>query len=203
MQIDAETEAVIDALLPQIAFDGWTQTSLRQALASIGQSPEDAKLIFPGGTGEMIEAFFALSISRMEAAAAGEDLAAYRTPARVRIILALWFEQNAGNKEAIRRALSWLSLPGNLPRALRIKAAMVDAVWHAAGDMSADFSWYTKRGILAAVFSATLLYWLNDHSGDDEAVLWFLDRRLANVAWITRMRKRVEGRVAGRRFGVG
>ncbi|HUW80303.1 MAG TPA: COQ9 family protein, partial [Acidocella sp.] len=164
MQIDAETEAVIDALLPQIAFDGWTQTSLRQAMASIGQAPEDAKLIFPGGTGEMIEAFFALSIARMEAAAAQEDLAAHRLPARVRMILALWFEQNRGNKEAIRRALSWLSLPGNLARGLRIKAAMVDAVWHAAGDMSADFSWYTKRGILAAVFSATLLYWLNDHS---------------------------------------
>ena len=38
-------------------------------------------------------------------------------------------------------------------------ARTVDAIWHAAGDRSADFSWYTKRAILAAVYTATVLYW--------------------------------------------
>ena len=203
MLVDEHTAAVLDALVPHVPFDGWTQKSLRAGLFSLGQPPEDAPLLFPGGAGEMIEACFSLSIARMEAAAAQEDLAAHRTPARVRALLALWFAQNAGNKEAIRRALSWLSLPGNLARGLRIKAAMVDAVWHAAGDMSADFSWYTKRGILAAVFSTTLFYWLRDTSENNEATLLFLDRRLQNVAWITKMRKRVEEKVKGRRFGVG
>ncbi len=107
----------------------------------------------------------------MEQAAAAADLAAHRVPARVRAIIAIWLEQNRGHKEAIRRALSWLSLPAHAPRAARITAATVDAIWHAAGDTSADFSWYTKRGILAAVISATLLYWLNEHSEDDEATL--------------------------------
>ena len=179
MQIDDDTAAVLDALLPQVPFDGWTQTSVRNALASIGQPPDDAVLMFPNGAGEMIESAFALMDQRMAEEAAAADLAAYRVPARVRAIITIRLEQTRGNKEAIRRALSWLSLPMHAPLAARITAATVDTIWHAAGDTSADFSWYTKRGILAAVYTATLLYWLRDHSEGDEDTLPFLDRRLA------------------------
>jgi len=193
MQVDDEMAAVIDALLPQVPFDGWTEKSLRQALSSLGQPPEDAKLLFPGGAGEMIETFCALADARMEQAAAAADLSALRVPARVRAVLAIRFEQKRGNKEAIRRALSWLSLPTNARIAARTLAASVDAVWFAAGDTSTDFSWYTKRGILAAVYSATLLYWLTDTSEENEGTLKFLDRRLAGVAKIGKLRKRIEG----------
>ena len=68
----------------------------------------------------------------------------------------------------------------------------MDAIWHAAGDRSADFSWYTKRAILAAVYSATVLYWLRDTSEDDAATLAFLDRRLAGIGRIGRLRGRAE-----------
>ena len=61
----------------------------------------------------------------------------------------------------------------------------VDAIWHAAGDRSTDFAWYTKRGVLTAVYSSTLLFWLRDGSEDDAATLAFLDRRMAGIAWIT------------------
>jgi ubiquinone biosynthesis protein COQ9 len=75
----------------------------------------------------------------------------------------------------------------------------VDAVWFAAGDMSADFSWYTKRGILAAVYTATLLYWLRDASDDNEDTLRFLDRRLEGVARIGKARKKLMERLGGLR----
>lgn len=199
MSEESQREAIIDALLPEVPFDGWTVKSLRQALAAIGEDPDDAVLYFPDGAGEMIEAFCALSDARMEAAAAGAGLAAFRVPGRIRSIIGIRLEQNRGNKEAIRRALSWLAIPTNAPRALRITAATVDAIWHAAGDKAADFSWYTKRGILAGVYSATLLYWLRDSSEDDEATLAFLDRRLENVAAIGGLRKKFETRVNGLR----
>jgi ubiquinone biosynthesis protein COQ9 len=195
MSQDPERDAVIDALLPQIPFDGWTTKSLRQALISIGRHPDDAPLVFPNGPGEMIEAFCALADERMAEAATAADLAAYRIPSRVRAIIAIRLEQNHPNKEAIRRAISWLSLPPNAPLALRITAATVDAIWHAAGDTSADFSWYTKRGILAGVYSSTLLYWLRDTSEDAEATLAFLDRRLENVAQIGKIRRKIETRI--------
>jgi ubiquinone biosynthesis protein COQ9 len=196
MTNDPERDAVIDALLPQVPFDGWTMKSVRQALESMGQHPDDAPLLFPGGTGEMIAAFCALADERMEAEAAG-GLEGLRVPERVRAIIAIRLRQNAAHKEAIRRALAWLALPVNLALAGKITAATVDAIWHAAGDNAADFSWYTKRGILAGVYASTLLYWLRDVSDEDEATLAFLDRRLADVGRIGKMRKTVEERVRG------
>jgi ubiquinone biosynthesis protein COQ9 len=74
-------------------------------------------------------------------------------------------------------------------------ARTVDAIWHAAGDRSTDFSWYSKRAILAAVWGATLLYWLRDISEDDAATLAFLDRRLAGVGRIGSVRRRVEATI--------
>jgi ubiquinone biosynthesis protein COQ9 len=197
MSDDNLRDAVIDALIPQVPFDGWTVKALRQALVSIGEHPDDAVLLFPDGAGEMIEAFCALADERMAAEAAEAGLAAYRVPGRIRSIIGIRLAQNRGNKEAIRRAMSFLAIPLNARRSLRITAATVDAIWHAAGDNSADFSWYTKRGILAGVYTATLLFWLRDHSEDDEATLAFLDRRLADVARIGGLRKRLTRRFEG------
>ena len=54
-------------------------------------------------------------------------------------------------------------------------------MWRAAGDTSTDFNFYSKRAILAGVYSATLLRWFND-SGEDEAATWaFLSDRIENV----------------------
>jgi ubiquinone biosynthesis protein COQ9 len=197
MSDDAERDAVIDALLPQVPFDGWTGKALRQALASLGLHPDDAPLLFPGGAGEMIGAYAALADERMVAAAVAADLAAYRVPARVRAIIAIRLEQQRENREAIRRALAWMAVPANAPRAVKITAATVDSIWHAAGDTSADVSWYTKRGILAGVYASTLLFWLRDRSDEDEATLSFLDRRLENVGKIGKIRRDLEARLHG------
>jgi ubiquinone biosynthesis protein COQ9 len=189
----AERDAAIDALLPSVPFDGWTSRGLRTALASIGVAPEDGEMLFPGAAADMVGAFCDLADRRMEEAAAMHDMTAMRLPMRVRAVLALRFEQNRPHKEAIRRAFAVLALPANARLAAVTAARTVDAVWRAAGDTSADFSWYTKRAILAGVYTATLLYWLRDTGEDDAATLAFLDRRLADVARIGRLRRRVDG----------
>jgi ubiquinone biosynthesis protein COQ9 len=80
-------------------------------------------------------------------------------------------------------------------------ARSVDAIWYAAGDTSADFSWYTKRCILTGVYTATLLFWLRDSSEEDAATLAFLDRRLAGVGRIGALRRRAENTLSCLRPG--
>jgi ubiquinone biosynthesis protein COQ9 len=191
----AERDAAIAAMLPHVPFDGWTRRSLRMGLADIGASPDDAELLFPGGTADMIEAFCDWADRRMEAAAVTLD-PALRLHQRVRAVVALRLEQNRLHKEAIRRALALLALPRNARLAAACTARTVDAIWHAAGDQSADFSWYTKRAILAAVYAATVLFWLRDAGEDDAATLGFLDRRLAGIGRIGALRRRVDAAFA-------
>lgn len=188
----AERDAAIMALLPNVVFDGWTISALQAAAGA------DADLLFPGGVTDMIEAYCDLGDRWMEQGAIDANVASQRLSARVRSIIALRLEQNRPYKDAVRRALAILALPGNAGLAARCTARTVDTIWYAAGDGSADFSWYTKRVILAGVYGATLLYWLNDSSDDDAPTLGFLDRRLAAVGKIGGIRRRLDA--AMRRF---
>jgi ubiquinone biosynthesis protein COQ9 len=189
-----ERDAAIDALLPNVPFDGWTLRALRVALRAAGQPEEDAELLFPGGAADLVETYCDLADRRMEQEAAALGLDAMRLPARVRALLALRLRQNRPHKEAIRRAVGLLALPRHARLAARCTGRTVDAIWHAAGDRSADFSWYTKRAILTSIHTATVLFWLTEQSEDDAATLAFLDRRLADLGRITRLRRRVAGR---------
>jgi ubiquinone biosynthesis protein COQ9 len=190
-----ERDAAIDALLPNVPFDGWTVRALRAGLATAGLPEDDATILFPGGAVDMIAVFCDLADRRMSEAAAG--LSEAKLADRVRAIIALRLKLNRPHKEAIRRAVSVLSLPGHARTAAAITARTVDAIWHAAGDRSADMSWYSKRAILTAVYAATLLFWLHDTSDDDAATSAFLDRRMRGVGRLLRARGRAASRLKG------
>jgi ubiquinone biosynthesis protein COQ9 len=176
-------DAAIDALLPLVPEHGWTVPALKRAAGP------NADLLFPGGPVEMIECYIDLADRRMTAGAASV-LPSQRLSQRVRTLIAERFAQAAPHRVAVRRAFAVLSQPGNLATAARCTARTVDEIWTAAGDGSADFSWYTKRAILASVYSATLLFWLGDRTGG-EATLAFLDRRLAGVARFGKLSRRL------------
>ena len=188
--MDEEQAALIDALAQNAAFDGWGVQALRMALSGLGRNPDETGLAFPGGRPEMIEAYFTLGDERMIAARRGQMADASLTK-RVRAAVAARLELMNGEKEAVRRAMAWLVLPGNAPRLAKIIARMADAVWFAAGDVSADMSWYSKRAILGAVLCATLFYWLSDSSMNSEKTLAFLDRRLAGVGRIGKLKAKL------------
>lgn len=188
MTLVSERDAAIDRLLAERPFPGWNLPALVHAAGP------DADLLFPGGSLDLIEAYCDLGDRRMEAGAAALDLAGQRLPAQVRAVVALRLAQNRPHKDAVRRAVGVLARPRNLGLAARCTARTVDTVWHAAGDVSVDFSWYTKRAILAGVYGATLLYWFRDESGDDAATLAFLDRRLADVGRVGGRIGRLRGR---------
>ena len=185
-----ERDAAIAAMLAHVPFDGWTLRALRMGLKDIVVPADEAELLFPGGAADMIEAFCDWADRGMAAEAATLDLAAVRVHERVRAVIVLRLARNRPHREAIRRALALLALPSHARLAAACTARTVDAIWHSAGDRSTDFSWYTKRAILTAVYGATLLYWLRDGGEDDAATLAFLDRRLAGVGRIGSVRRR-------------
>ncbi len=179
-------DAAIDALLATLPFPGWTATALRHAAGP------DADLLFPGGAPDLVEAYIDLADRRMVAHAPALGLEPMRLPARVRALIATRLAAQAAQRAAVARAMAVLATDPAL--AARCTARTVDAIWFAAGDTSADFSWYTKRVILAAVYGSTLLAWLGDRpqageAAQDQASLAFLDRRLDDVRRLGTVRR--------------
>lgn len=180
-----ERDAALRAALPHVERLGWGRPALRAGLSEAGLDPDSEAWLFPRGAIDAIDAW--LDLADREMAAAAEDMTALRTPARVRRLILLRLEQAAPHREAVRRALARLACHPGV--ALRATARTADAMWNAAGDTSADFSWYTRRASLAAVYGATLAFWLRRADPDLSATAAFLDRRLADLARLSRRRK--------------
>ena len=119
----------------------------------------------------------------------------------IRQLVLLRLETAQPDKDAIRRAVSVLAMPVNAKLSAKLLYETVDSMWRAAGQRDTDFSFYTKRGTLGAVYSATMLAWLADNSSNLDKTVGFLDRRLADVAKIPRLTKPVRTFMsAGQRF---
>src|SRR5262249_20988718 len=160
-----------------------------------GVDPGLAANAFPGGMAEMVEHWNRLADRHMLEALAALDLQALKVRERVGRAVRLRLEQAAPHRVPVRRGLAFAALPQNGPLAARCLYRTVDAIWHAIGDRSTDHNFYTKRALLAGVYGATVLYWLNDRSSDSSATWAFLDRRIADVMRVPMAIARV-GRLA-------
>ena len=200
-----ERDEALALALPPVPALGWGWRAVEEGLRGAGPKEGgrgegallEAELLFPGGAVDMVEAFIDRADRAMGAIAAGPGFAELRTTAKVRALVLGRLALLGPHREAVRRSVAVLAMPGNARVAAGTLARTVDEIWHLAGDSSADFSWYTKRAILAGVYAATLLYWLREE--DDEAVAAFLGRRLQGVGKIGKLRGQIEGRLAGLR----
>jgi ubiquinone biosynthesis protein COQ9 len=189
---DRERERLIEAMLPDVAFDGWSRKALREAAKRTGVPIGEAEALFPRGAPDMVAAFSRWAdrqmLERLEHATA-EPVSLSR---RVALALRLRFEVLLPYREAVRRALSVLSMPQNAALGLRLLYDTVDRIWWGVGDNSTDFSFYTKRASLAAIYSAAMLFWLDDRSPGCIETDAFVERRLADLHRLTELRERFE-----------
>ena len=184
-------DKIIDAVLAQAPFDGWTRAAIDSAVRAGAITRDEAAVAFPGGVIDMI-AWHSLRADRqLVEEMERRGVASMKVRERVTLGVRIRLEQNAPHREAIRRALAMLAMPFNGLLASKLLYRTVDAIWYAAGDTSTDFNFYTKRALLAGVYSSTLLFWLNDRSEGFSATWAFLDRRVEDVMRIEKLKSRV------------
>lgn len=174
------------ALAPDIAasaiFDGWNETALIAAAEMAGCDVDIARLAFPGAKPmDMIEAWITSVDAAMAAQWPAERLATLKIRERIRTLVAFRLEAVAHIDEAVRRALAVMAQPQNAPRALKLGWRSADIMWRLAGDTATDYNHYTKRAILAGIYSATLAVFVNDDSEGKADTHAFLDRRIDGV----------------------
>lgn len=194
---------ILAAALPLVVFEGWNMRTLNQAAVAAGYKRTDVIRVFPGGTLDAVDKHIAHCDAHMQEALTHYSLDTMKLRQRIALAVRLRIETHKEQKEAARRTLAFLSLPLNAASALRMLYRTVDSIWYAVGDASTDFSFYTKRLSLAAIYSATFVHWLDDTS-PDAAYSWeFLERRLDGIMAIGKARRQVEAWVAEQRKRFG
>jgi len=173
------------ALAPRIAsaaiFDGWSDAALAAAAGELGIPPETARIAFPGGAMDMIDAWIETIDARMTADLAPERLGNMPIRERIRALVGFRIDAMAGLEEALRRAQAVMAMPGNAIRTARLGWRSADRMWRLAGDSATDFNHYTKRATLASVYAATMLVLVGDESAGKAETRAFLDRRIAGI----------------------
>lgn len=173
--------ALAGAIADAAAFDGWSEAAVRAAASDHGMDPEFAAYAFSGGAMAMIEAWVHAIDAAMARELPAEKLAAMKVRERIAALVRFRLDAAAPNKEALRRALAIMAMPGNAPRALRLGWHSADVMWRLAGDTASDYNHYTKRAILGSIYAATLAVFVDDTSEGHAETLAFLDRRIEGI----------------------
>lgn len=179
---------VLSAMLEAAPFEGWTPVAMRRAAVGAGVDRARLAAAFPRGVGDVLDYWSMRADSAMREAMTAEALAGLRIREKVAFALLARLDHLRPRKEAARRAAATLALPLFSPLAARLLWRTADAVWRALDDKSTDFNFYSKRAILAGVWTSTLARWFADDSADEAPTRAFLDARIGNVMQIEKLK---------------
>jgi ubiquinone biosynthesis protein COQ9 len=188
MTLDELRQTLAPLLPAHAAFDGWGEDALTMAAAELGVPAERARLCFPDGPVPMIDAWFDAVDIAMACAYPLERIEALKIRERIRDLVLFRIEAFTPRKEALRRSLATLALPQNAMAGARLAWRSADRMWRIAGDRATDFNHYSKRGILSALYTSTMLVFVDDDSEDLATTRGFLDRRIDNVMQIEKLK---------------
>lgn len=172
---------LLSAMLPNVPFDGWSARSLDLAREQTGLREIDVVRCFPGGAADVLEYFMAHLDESMRLALQKLPLANMKMHEKVEAAVLLRLKAAEPYREAVRKAVAYYALPFHADKGLTRLYTTTDTIWKAVGDHPTDFSFYTKRLSLAAIYSSTLLFWLDDESGGAVETKAFLQRRLYDL----------------------
>jgi ubiquinone biosynthesis protein COQ9 len=187
---EEQRDRLLEAALVHVPFDGWSRRSLSAGAADLGLEPGLARRLFPRA-GDDLLVHVERWADRQMLARVGQ-LDELRVRERIAQLVRTRLEVLGPHREAMRRATAARLLPSNGLAACGSLWRTVDLMWAAAGDDARDASYYTKRSLLAAVWTATFLFWLEDRSEGFQDTWAFLGRRIDNVMQIGRLRVRFD-----------
>ena len=188
---------LIRAMLTHVPFDGWTWEAMEQGAVDINfektKTPSFRikifKDLFKNGPIDFIDIFSEIIDLEVKENYNLIELKPERVPEKIKKIIMIRLNLCQRYKEAVRSSISLTAIPVNARASLKILYRTCNSIWRIAGDKSTDFSFYTRRISLAAVYTSTLLFWLNDNSNDNVETEFFLERRLKDISKISSLKK--------------
>ena len=188
VRMDSEKQqAILRAMLVHVPFDGWGAAAMVAAAADLGMAEDEVLGLFPRGAVDAIDGFVAMSDDDM-----ARDFAALASPpegvtATIKTLVMIKLAGAEAHRQAVAEALKMLRRPHYAGLGMRVLYRTVDRMWRLAGDRSVDWNFYSKRAILAGVYSTTLAYWLARPCASHEDIEKFLTHRLREAMLVPKM----------------
>lgn len=190
MNNDKLRNIAVESALRHVVFDGWSYLALEKVCRELTLSATEFKALFPRGALDMVLAFherddkeFSKSFLISE-----NNNSRYRVRDRIEFAINFRLEIAEKNKEAVRRSIALLTTPMYISEGSRALWKTSDKIWNSIGENSYDLNWYSKRFILSSVYSAVLVFWLEDDSVNFSETRDFVTRRIHDVMTVERFK---------------
>lgn len=192
--VNETKQAILNAVLSEVTFSGWTRRSLEKAVAHLDLPAGSDRLYFPNGSLEVI-AFWS-DVCDGQAFAHLTELDQRDMSVRDKVKTGVWARlQATGCHElATRRAMARLVLPDARGQWATQLWRSADSIWRSIGDQSIDGNYYSKRFILSSVLGASLISYLSDDMPDKAKSHTFLTARIENVMQFERFKRQAQTR---------
>jgi len=184
---------LLEGSLKHVPKLGWSLSAISAGARDMNL-PGIAHGLFPKGAFELVEYFVNKTNKQLAVDFGSRDLSNQNqreklaTIVKARLQTLTPYVKNGRWSEA----MATLAQPSNLPQSLHMLALLVDEMWFHAGDASTDFNWYTKRAMLAGLYTSAELYMLSDASEGFKDTWKFVDNRINDIITASRFKYELE-----------
>ena len=184
---------LVTKMLSHVPDLGWTWDALSKAALNSkkmkSHSEEELQTIFDNKISNIIGIFNDKLDEEMFAIFNPENNKNLRVTQTVKALVLSRLRASENYKSIIKTSLFFMAQPGNAYEALNQLMKTSNKIWEIAGDTSRGRNFYSKRLILAGVYSSTLAYWLAKETRSIDESEDFLDKRLDDVKNIGKISK--------------
>ena len=180
-------------MLDQVPNLGWTWNALHEGAktAKKAKNPNKKELqdLFDNKISNIINTFNDKLDEDMYVIFNAENNKDLGTTDTVKALILSRLKASENYKSIIKTSLFFMAQPRNAYDAFTQVMKTSNKIWEIAGDTSSGGTFYSKRLILAGVYSSTLAHWLAKETRTIGESEYFLDRRLDDVKNIGKISK--------------
>jgi len=172
-----------------VSKSGWNDKLFYNIAAKSKFKFSEMATLFPEGYITLLEMYLDTVNNQMTENSKNINLIRLRIHERIKELVILRLKIMSREKELIAKTYFHLFLPQNFKIASRCLYKAVDQMWFVVGDNSTDFNFYSKRAILASIYSIVMLHFINNNNLDQTIEL--LNKQLQRVSKIPKIKNRL------------
>lgn len=108
-----------------------------------------------------------------------------------KLLIGRIFLENGRYKNAYKKISSFYLTPSKIHLKIKNSYKSIDKMWHLSSDKSLDFSYYSKRAILFAIYNLSLEFFLRNDDNDIFKTESLIDTQLKKIGLITKIKKKI------------
>ena len=185
-------DEILKAALELVPKTGWDEVLLDSVLKKLSKKISPEEMLVFTSVKELVSFHLHKNDEVMLHELQKIDVTELKIRERIKRALLIRFVQ--ADKGVVEKTVKFLANPSNSDLAFKSLSNSCDKIWVWAGDDSTDFNYYSKRSLLAAVYMASLMYYLQ--SDDKDRLEIFIEERINDILKLGSLKDKIQGFVS-------